>query len=157
MSSAASNAHWTSIAKTQPARSLSWITGAPGIHSKGDYLFEFFTLAANCENEGMAVRWGNCGLRCQGAKAAYTASDLIFFPSNQGEGLGLPPIEAAMHMCPIAVGTDPRVEAVRADVGLTYLPLDKSAIVDWFEMPEQMRHAELKINRLRAAHRFSFD
>jgi glycosyltransferase involved in cell wall biosynthesis len=52
----------------------------------------------------MAVRRGNCGLHSYGATAAYAALDLVLLPSNQGEGLGFPPIEAAMRMCPDAVG-----------------------------------------------------
>jgi glycosyltransferase involved in cell wall biosynthesis len=79
----------------------------------------------------MAVCRGNCGLHSHGAKAAYAASDLILFPSNQGEGEGLPPIEAAMYMCPVThVDSDPRGEAMRADVGLTYLALDSAVIID---------------------------
>lgn len=134
-----------------------WITGAPGIHATGQYLADFFSLATQCEEEGMLVRWGNCGLNCNGAAAAYATADLIFFPSNQGEGFGLPPLEAAMYMCPVAVGKDARVEATRADVGLTYLPLDSTAIIDYLAKPNQLRHAQLELNRLHAANRFSFD
>ncbi len=146
-----------SVHRQDPTHPVAyWITGAPGIHARGQYLTDFFALATKCEEEGMIVRWGKCGLPCDPAKAAYAASDLIFFPPNQGEGFGMPPVEAALYMRPITVGSDPRVEATRADVGLTYLPLDPTAIIEWFTKPEEARNAELRLNRLRADSKFSF-
>lgn len=147
------------IHRQDPSHPLAyWITGPPGIHAKGKYVDDFFDLAAQCEKEGMIVRWGDCGLgSCNPAKAAYAVSDLIFFPPNEGEGFGMPPLEAALYMCPVAVGRDPRVEATRADVGLTYLPVDPTTIMEWFAQPKGVRHTELQLNRFRAANRFSFD
>jgi glycosyltransferase involved in cell wall biosynthesis len=73
--------------------------------------------------------------RAPSAPDAYAAADLIVFPSTW-EGFGNPVIESIAHRCPIAVGSYPVLDELRA-FGVQLLSVDHPAAVDaWLDHPQ---------------------
>jgi len=93
------------------------------------------------------------GTHGQAAAELYSAADGVLFPSTT-EGFGLPPIEAAIHRLPAAVGDYP-VAAELASLGFRWFPGDDLApLAEFLNAPdvELLEH-----NRRLAVRHFSSD
>lgn len=88
-----------------------WLVG-PAEEDYADEL-ERVLEAAPCR----VIREGACG-----AADFYAAADAVVFPSTW-EGFGNPPIEAAIHRLPAAVGDYPVARELR-ELGFTWFPSD---------------------------------
>ncbi|MEY2421390.1 MAG: mannosylglucosylglycerate synthase [Acidimicrobiaceae bacterium] len=88
-----------------------------------------------------------------GMPDVYAAADAVAFPSTW-EGFGNPPIEAALHRRPAAVGHYPVADELRA-FGFEWFEPDDAAPLDRFlRSPDE---ALLERNRSIATEHFSFD
>ncbi len=113
------------LARREPARSLRlWITGP----AEDGYDDVFARLVADSR---VPVTVG----RAASAPDAYSAADLILFPSTW-EGFGNPVIESIAHRRPIVVGSYPVLDELHA-FGVRLLSIDDPAAVqEWLRAPD---------------------
>ena len=93
------------------------------------------------------------GTNSEAAVDLYGAADAVLYPSTW-EGFGNPPVEAAIHRVPAAVGPYP-VARELADLGLRWYPTDDVApLREAIANPDQQR---LRHNRRVAVEHFSLE
>jgi glycosyltransferase involved in cell wall biosynthesis len=104
------------------------VTGPPGPHNATNarYLEELTALADGVEGVHLLHA---LGLRAPYRVIAdlYSLSDALLLPS-QGEGFGIPLLEAALHRLPIVCSDLPTLRALAGDAA-TYVPPDASGEV----------------------------
>ncbi len=79
-----------------------WLVGDP----EEGYGEELTALLANARTRVVRGRPEGLVTTTTGIENAYAAADLVLFPSTQ-EGFGNPPVEASLHLRPVAVGPYP--------------------------------------------------
>lgn len=112
------------LARLDPSRNLRlWITG-PAEDGFDD------TFRRALAEASMPVTVG----RASSAADAYAAADLVLFPSTW-EGFGNPVIESIAHRRPIAVGSYPVLDEIRA-FGVELLSVDDpERVLEWLHDP----------------------
>lgn len=133
----------TAVALTEMLGATYWLMG-PAEDGYGPEL-DRILAAARCP----VLRGSGPGTMAD----AYAAADLVAFPSSW-EGFGNPPIEAAIHRRPAAVGDYPVAGELRALGFRWFDPKDADGIEQWLAAPDP---ALLDTNQRLAAEHFSLE
>jgi glycosyltransferase involved in cell wall biosynthesis len=117
----------TAVALAEAIGATYWLTGP----AEEDYAATLATVLDRAADRGVRI------LHRPGGPTAdlYAAADVIAFPSTW-EGFGNPPVEAAIHRRPAAVGRYPVAEELRRLGFRWFDPRDPAALAAWLEAPE---------------------
>jgi glycosyltransferase involved in cell wall biosynthesis len=130
------------IALTEQLGATYWLLGGP----EEDYDATLDSLVRSARCRVVQQPWAH-------GPDLYAAPDLVVFPSHW-EGFGNPPIEAALHGRPAAVGDYPVARELR-ELGFEWLdPADANAVRAFLREPDL---ALLERNRTTAERHFSLD
>lgn len=115
------------IAIAEALGATYWLTGP----AEEDYAPTLQRVLAAAEQRGVAVRHHPA----PSVAALNAAADVIAFPSTW-EGFGNPPVEAAIHHRPAAVGHYPVAEELRSLGFRWFDPARPAELVRWLEAPD---------------------